>query len=72
MHNIIAELQPYKMDLVTYEKFVDMRSKDVSDEYVEKLHKLLEKEEFAVFHEVIKVILQTRKTLEQEQIIIRS
>lgn len=71
LHSLLPELQPYKMDLETYEKFVDMRSKDISDEYMEKLKRLLNDEKFSAFHDVIKAILQKGKTLEQEQIIAR-
>lgn len=70
LRNLIPELQPYKMDLQTYEQYVDMQSKTITDEYRKKLEQLLVQEKFNVFHDVIKAILHNGKTLEQEQIII--
>lgn len=70
LQKLVPELQPYKMDCKTYNEFVSKDGKEFSENYRKKLCLLLQKEDFSVFHTVIKELLKQQKTLEQEKIIV--
>lgn len=70
LRKLVPELKPYKMDCATYNEFVSEDGKEFSDSYREKLYLLLQKEEFSIFHPVIKELIKQQKTLEQEKIIV--
>lgn len=70
LRKLVPELTPYKMDCATFNEFISKGGKDFNESYGKKLCLLLKKEEFSVFHDVIKELLKQQKILEQENIIV--
>ena len=67
--NIVSELEPYKMDENTLEKYKDDAMEISSESYLRKLSELGQNLEYACFHGVISVMLKYHIRLEQEKII---
>lgn len=63
--DIFPQLQPYRMDLQTYETYLSS-GMDMDDAYCEKLQNLLSLHGYDMFHDVIKSMLSHRKRIEQE------
>lgn len=70
LRKLVPKLNPYKMDCATYNEFVSEGGREFGESYREKLCLLLQKEEFSIFHAVIKELIKRQKTLEQEKIIV--
>lgn len=66
---VFHNLQPYAMDKATYLHYLPY-AKEADDAYLQKVWNAREKDEFACFKEVIECILENRKTLEQEAMMI--
>lgn len=66
--NIIPELKPINMDIVTLQKYRN-KAITIEDSYHKKLAKLKENKRFEVFWNVIDYMLQNNIKLEQEAII---
>lgn len=62
---IFSQLRPYHMDVETYER-LKSSGMDMDESYCEKLRVLLDQEDYAVFHDVIKAMLESGKRIEQE------
>ncbi|MDR3585659.1 MAG: DUF2220 family protein [Desulfosporosinus sp.] len=60
-------LQPMLMDLETYQSFLEF-GEPFEDDYGGKLQRLLGREEFVCFHELISAMLKQKETLEQEAV----
>lgn len=63
--NIISELQPMNMTAQAH-KDHSHRLLERSDEYIEKLLRLCDDEDYSMFNDVIKAIAQSHGTVEQE------
>lgn len=63
--NIISELQPMNMSAQAH-KDHSHRLLERSDEYIEKLLRLCDDEDYFMFDDVIKAIAQSHGTVEQE------
>lgn len=67
LRNCWPSLEPMLMNKETYESCLEF-GEEFDDEYGGKLQGLLSRDEFALFHELLRVMLKYRKTLEQEAI----
>ncbi|WP_144504231.1 Wadjet anti-phage system protein JetD domain-containing protein [Bacillus pumilus] len=65
----IPDLVPFQMDSETFLKYIDYAEK-AEEGYLKKVEKLLLKEHFSEFHPVIKLIIKTKKRLEQEALLL--
>lgn len=68
--NIVPELEPYKMDADTLEKYRNDAMEIKSESYLGKLRELGQNPEYACFHDVIFRMLTYQIRLEQEKIVI--
>ena len=68
--NIVFELEPYKMDVNTLEKYRDDAIEIKSASYLKKLSELGQNLEYACFRDVIFVMLKYHIRLEQEKIVV--
>ena len=66
---IFPRLLPYRMDLSTLEAFSDRAMPIESEGYRRELEKLLTEDDYAVFHEVIRLMLEKNLRLEQEALL---
>ncbi len=67
--NIVPTVQPMFMDVETLEHHTDSCMKITTAHYLEQLSALLEDAEYAVFHDVIRYMIEHRVRLEQENLI---
>ncbi len=65
LNQIFPNLQPLRMDVATYNKYLDYGICH-ADKYFEKLEMLLQDTTYSTFHPIIKAIIANKKTVEQE------
>ncbi|ACM11448.1 type I Wadjet antiplasmid transformation system protein JetD [Bacillus paranthracis] len=66
--SFFSGLEPYMMDVATYRQFVKY-GMEFGEGYEEKLLKMLENEQYSLWHELIKEMLKEKKRVEQEVIV---
>lgn len=68
--NIIPELEPYRMDADTLDKYREDAQEITSEAYLRTLRELGQDPEYSCFHEVIDRMLKYRIRLEQEKLVV--
>ncbi len=65
LNQVLPKLQPLRMDVATYNKYLDYGICH-EDKYFEKLEMLLQDKTYSTFYSIIKAIIANKKTVEQE------